>query len=121
LEEIWSTILPSEQTGIKYKKENMASKLSPIKKKTRVMSPIPYEYKVGDQVLLETPRILRKLWNPYTGPYPVTNVYKNGTIRIQKVIVSKDGISKELFHSINTPIKDDQNPKRICIKMSEYF
>jgi hypothetical protein len=45
---------------------------------------IPYEYKVGDQVLLETPGILRKLSTPRTGPYPVTNVYKNGTIRIQK-------------------------------------
>jgi hypothetical protein len=47
-------------------------------------SQIPYEYKVGDQVLLETPGILRKLSTPRTGPYPVTNVYKNGTIRIQK-------------------------------------
>jgi hypothetical protein len=46
---------------------------------------IPYEYKVGDQVLLEIPGILRKLSTPRTGPYPVTNVYKNGTIRIQKV------------------------------------
>jgi hypothetical protein len=47
-------------------------------------SQIPYEYKIGDQVLLETPEILRKLSSPRTGPYPVTNVYKNGTIRIQK-------------------------------------
>jgi hypothetical protein len=45
-------------------------------------SQIPYEYKVGDQVLLETPGILQKLSTPRTGPYPVTNVYKNGTIRI---------------------------------------
>jgi hypothetical protein len=48
-------------------------------------SQIPYEYKVGNQVLLETPGILRKLSTPCTGPYPVTNVYKNGTVRIQKV------------------------------------
>jgi hypothetical protein len=52
-------------------------------------SQIPYEYKVGDQVLLETPGILRKFSTPRTGPYPVTNVYKNGTIRIQKGIVSE--------------------------------
>jgi hypothetical protein len=45
---------------------------------------ILYEYKVGDQVILETPGILRKLSTPCTGPYPVTNVYKNDTIRIQK-------------------------------------
>jgi hypothetical protein len=48
------------------------------------MSRIPYEYKVGDQVLLETPGILRKSSSPRTGPYPVTNVNKNDTIRIQK-------------------------------------
>jgi hypothetical protein len=47
-------------------------------------SQIPYQYKVGYQVLLETPGILRKLSTPRTGPYPVTNVYKKGTIRIQK-------------------------------------
>jgi hypothetical protein len=40
-------------------------------------------------VLLETPEILRKLLTRRTGPYPVTNVYKNGTIRIQKRIVSE--------------------------------
>jgi hypothetical protein len=48
-------------------------------------SQITYEYKVGDQVLLETPGILQILSTPLTGPYPVTNVYKHGTIRIQKV------------------------------------
>jgi hypothetical protein len=47
-------------------------------------SQIPYEYKVGDQVLLETPGILRKLSTPCKGQYPVMNEYKNGTIRIQK-------------------------------------
>jgi hypothetical protein len=45
---------------------------------------IPYEYKVGDQVFLEISGILRKLSTPHTGPYPVTNVFKNGTIRIKK-------------------------------------
>jgi hypothetical protein len=40
-------------------------------------------------MLLETPGILRKLSTSCTGPYPVTNVYKNGTIRIQKGIVSE--------------------------------
>jgi hypothetical protein len=47
-------------------------------------SQIPYEYKVGYQVLLETPGILRKLSTPRKGPYPVTNVYKKGTIRTIK-------------------------------------
>jgi hypothetical protein len=53
-------------------------------KESKINSQIPYEYKVGDQVLLETPGILRKLSTPRTGPYPVTNEYKNGTIKIKK-------------------------------------
>ena len=44
---------------------------------------IPFEYKVEDQVLLETPG------TPQTGPYPVTKVYTNGTIQIQRGIVSE--------------------------------
>jgi hypothetical protein len=75
--------LPSEQTGIVYKKENRRLSISPIKKKTRNKSQIPYDYKVGDQVLVETTGILRKFSIPFTGPYTVTNVYKNGTIRNQ--------------------------------------
>jgi hypothetical protein len=47
-----------------------------------IKSQIPYEYKVGDQVLLETPGILWKLSTSCTGPYPVMNEYKNGIIRI---------------------------------------
>jgi hypothetical protein len=73
-------------------------------------SQIPYDCKAGDQVLLETPGILRKSSTPRTGPYPVTNVYENGTIRIQKV---KNGILSERvnirritpFNSIKIPIK----------------
>jgi hypothetical protein len=34
-------------------------------------------------MLLETSGIFRKLSTPRTGQYHVTNVYKNGTIRIQ--------------------------------------
>ena len=54
-----------------------------------VVSTLCLSYKVRDQVLLETPGILRKLSTPCTGPYPVTNVDKNGVIQIQKGIVSE--------------------------------
>jgi hypothetical protein len=43
-----------------------------------------YEYKVGHQVFLETPKILQKLSTTLTGPYPITSLFKNGTIKIQK-------------------------------------
>jgi hypothetical protein len=67
------------------RKQDIINKSNQNKNKSR----IPYEYKVGDQVLVETPGILRKLSTPRKGPYPVTNVYNNGTIRIQKGIVSE--------------------------------
>jgi hypothetical protein len=70
---------------IQKRKQDIINKSNQKENKSR----IPYEYKVGDQVLLETPGILRKLSTPRTGTYPVTNVYKNGTIRIQKGIVSE--------------------------------
>jgi hypothetical protein len=69
--------LPSEQTGIEYKKEKDMRNNSNQKENK---SQIPYEYKVGDQLLLETPGILWKLSTLCRGPYPVTNVYNKGTI-----------------------------------------
>jgi hypothetical protein len=52
-------------------------------------SQIPYEYKVGEQVLLETPGILWKLSTPRTGPCLITQLYNNGTVQIQKGIVTE--------------------------------
>jgi hypothetical protein len=70
---------------IQKRKQDIINKSNQKENKSR----IPYEYKVGAQVLVETPGILQKLSTPCTGPYPVTNIYKNGTIRIQKGIVSE--------------------------------
>jgi hypothetical protein len=67
---------------IQKRKQDIINKSN--QKENKNNSQIPYEYKVGDQVLVETPGILRKLSTPRTVPYPVTNVYKNVTIRIQK-------------------------------------
>jgi hypothetical protein len=75
---------------------------------------IPYEYKIGDQVLLETSGIYRELSMPHTGPYPVTNVYKNSAIIVQKSkkqLYQKDRISVESLHSIKSPIKYDLGSK----------
>jgi hypothetical protein len=43
-----------------------------------------HSIKVQDQVLSETTGILRKLSMNCEGQYPVTNIYKNDTISIQK-------------------------------------
>jgi hypothetical protein len=67
---------------IQKRKQDIISKSNQIENKN--WSEIPDEYKVGDQVLSKTPGILGKLSTPHKGPYVVTNIYKNGTIRIQK-------------------------------------
>jgi hypothetical protein len=54
---------------------------------------ICYEHKVGDQLLLEIPGILRKLSTPSTGPYHVKTVYKNDTIGIPKKLYQEESIT----------------------------
>jgi hypothetical protein len=75
------TILHSRQIGKESKKENRALLICPIEKKTRV------EFLMN--IRLETPGILRKLSSPCMGPYAVTQVYNNGSVQIQKGIVSE--------------------------------
>jgi hypothetical protein len=55
-----------------------------IIKHERNKSQIPYECKVGNQVSSETPGMHLKFSTPCTGLYPVSNVYKNVKIRIQR-------------------------------------
>jgi hypothetical protein len=43
-----------------------------------------FDYKVGGQVLVRKDGILRKAESKYTGPYKITTVHTNGTIRIQR-------------------------------------
>jgi hypothetical protein len=76
---------------------------------------IPYDYKVRDQVLVEIPRILRKLSSPDTGTYPVINLNKNGTIKLQelkKELYQIVWITVQSLHSIKIPIKYDHGGKR---------
>jgi transposase InsO family protein len=75
----------ANRNQIQKRKQDLINKSNNKENKSR----IPYECKVGEQILLNTPRILRKLSTPLTGPYPVTKVYSNGTIQIQKGIVSE--------------------------------
>ena len=52
-------------------------------------SRIDHTYKPGDSVALTVPRLQRKVNKPRLGPYTVTKVYTNGTIRIQRGKVSE--------------------------------
>ena len=45
---------------------------------------IDYDYQIGSQVYVTVDGIKRKLDAPKTGPFPITEVFTNGTVRIQK-------------------------------------
>jgi len=42
---------------------------------------VDYDYQFGDQVYIIRDGIYRKLESPHEGPYPITHVYTNGTVR----------------------------------------
>ena len=48
-----------------------------------------HDYKVGDKVLVAKPGIIHKMSTPCEGPYEVTKVYTNGTIRICRGTVNE--------------------------------
>ena len=48
-----------------------------------------YDYAVGKQVLVCKDGILRKAATKWTGPYHITTVHRNGTIRIQRGALSE--------------------------------
>ena len=50
---------------------------------------LQHEYKVGDKVLLEKGGIQPKMAAPREGPYEITKVSANGTVRIQKGVVTQ--------------------------------
>ena len=50
---------------------------------------IEHEYKEGDKVLYRKHGTLRKLSAPRRGPYTVTRVYTNGTLRIKRGAISE--------------------------------
>ena len=50
---------------------------------------VDFDYAVGQKVLLKKDGILRKAEDKYVGPYNVTQVHTNGTIRIQRGTMSE--------------------------------
>ena len=52
-------------------------------------SRVDYDYQVGQKVYVTRDGILRKLDNPKSGPFPITDVYTNGTVRIQRGSVNE--------------------------------
>ena len=50
---------------------------------------VAHKYRKRDKVLLRNEGILRKLSSPRDGPYKITRVYNNGTVRLKKGAVSE--------------------------------
>jgi hypothetical protein len=50
---------------------------------------IDYDYQVGHKVYVIRDGIFRKLEGPKFGPFPITDIYTNGTVRIQKGAVNE--------------------------------
>ena len=50
---------------------------------------IDFDYAVGQKVLLKKDGIIRKLEDKYDGPYTITDVHVNGTVRIQRGTVNE--------------------------------
>ena len=50
---------------------------------------IDFDYEIGQKVYITTDGVQRKLNRPKTGPFPITEVYTNGTVRIQRDAVDE--------------------------------
>jgi hypothetical protein len=81
-------ILPIEHIAdwqmIKHRKQQLINKNNERENAKR----INYDYKVGDRVLIYTPDP-NKMEQPREGPYPVIQVHTNGTVTLQKGLVTQ--------------------------------
>jgi hypothetical protein len=50
---------------------------------------IPHDYNIGDRVYIIKDGINRKMTAPQVGPFPITQIYANGTVRIQRGVVNE--------------------------------
>ena len=48
-----------------------------------------HNYKIGDKVLVIKDGVFRKVEDPNEGPYTITQVHTNGTVRIQRGAISE--------------------------------
>ena len=70
---------------ISLKKQKLIDKANLTENKKR----IDYDYQVGDLVYITKDGIYRKLDCPKMGPFPITDVFADGTVRIQRDAVNE--------------------------------
>ena len=67
------------------RKQTLVDKANLRENKSRV----DYDYKVGDLVYVTKDGIMRKLEVPKLGPFAITDIFTNGTVRIQRGAVNE--------------------------------
>ena len=50
---------------------------------------IDYDYSIGEKVYINRKGVFRKFDDPKYGPFRITDIYTNGTVRIQKGSVNE--------------------------------
>jgi transposase InsO family protein len=86
----------ADWTAIKTRKQDLIRKNTRIENSKR----IPYQYRVGDQVMLENHRA-NKYEQPYKGPYLVMQVNDNGTVCLKMGAVT-DTVNIRRIHPYRT-------------------
>ena len=71
--------------AIRLRKQDLIDKNNARENSLRV----DYDYQIGDQVLITSKDITRKLNCPTKGPFRIIQVYTNGTVRVQNGAVSE--------------------------------
>ena len=73
----WTTIQQRKQKIVNYNNKRENNKR------------VPHDYKVGDFVYIIKDGVYRKLEGDKLGPFPITQVFTNGTVRIQRDLVNE--------------------------------
>ena len=82
----------ADWAAIKARKQELINKNNARENSKR----IPKEYKNGNLVIMERLKA-RKYERPYDGPFRITKVYDNGTVQIQKGIISERVNIRRIF------------------------
>jgi hypothetical protein len=93
---ILNTQYLADWTAIKTRKQDLIRKNNLIENAKR----IPHRYQVGDQVMLEHHRA-NKYEQPYKGPFTITKVNNNGTVRLRMGAVT-DTVNIRRIHPFRT-------------------
>lgn len=91
-----NTQFTANWTAIKARKQEIIRKNNILENLKR----IPYRYRIGEQVMLENHRA-NKYEQPYKGPYVITKVNTNGTVRLKMGAVT-DTVNIRRIHPFKT-------------------